>query len=204
MNEMWKDVVGYEGYYQVSNMGNVKSLDRLIPHYKNSNFKYIKVGRLLKQQISKSKSKYKIVGLILNQKRKMKTIHRLVAEAFIPNPENKRTVNHIDGIKENNHIENLEWATYSENNKHAYDLKLKKPSYAMLGKIGKKHPRSKPIIMYDIKDNFIKEFDSQSCAVRWLRQKGIKKITRTSICNVCNNRYKQAYGYKFKLKVIER
>ena len=117
--EYWKDVVGYEGLYQVSNLGRVKSLERTIQ--RTTNKQKIK-ERILSQGLSTTG--YKKVVLYKNKNRKNKKVHRLVAEAFIPNTENKRTVNHKNGIKTDNKFSNLEWATYSENMKHAYSNNL--------------------------------------------------------------------------------
>ena len=117
MKEVWKDVVGHKGKYQVSNLGRVKSLSRKIKCDHNA-YRTIK-ERILKQ----SKNNYCLVHL--GQKSQNNTVHRLVAQAFIPNPENKRQVNHIDGNKLNNNITNLEWVTASENAKHAYKKVIK-------------------------------------------------------------------------------
>ena len=118
MCEIWKDIKGYEGHYQVSNMGRVKSLKRTIL---KSNGRYdTKPERILKIQYNERNNIYE-VHLKLNRKRKCHKIHRLVADTFIPNPENKPEVNHIDGRRENNKVENLEWATTSENLHHAYN-----------------------------------------------------------------------------------
>jgi len=108
------------------------------PNYSVSDYGRIrndKTGRILKPQ--KNTCGYLQVDLHKNGVRKSQKVHRLVANAFIPNPENKRTVNHIDGIKANNFVSNLEWATQSENSQHGYDFGLIKP------KKGIKHGRSK-------------------------------------------------------------
>lgn len=116
--EIWKDISGYEGIYQVSNFGRVKSLER---HNVNS----VRQLRIVKEKYLKvfyNLFDYRIVSLYCKSKgAKTHTIHRLVAEAFIPNPENKAQINHINGIRNDNRIENLEWVTPSENTKHSYD-----------------------------------------------------------------------------------
>lgn len=114
VNEIWKDVIGYEGLYEVSNFGRVRSLDRTVVK-KNMN-KRIK-GVIMKMQMCKG---YHNVRLWKKGKGSTGIVSRLVAQAFIPNPENKREVNHINGIKTNNHISNLEWCTGFENLQHAH------------------------------------------------------------------------------------
>lgn len=106
MKEIWKDIKGYEGLYQVSNKGNVKSLDKLI------NQRIIK-GKLLKP--TDNGNGYLIIGLIKNGTRKNYYIHRLVAEEFLSNVNNKKYVNHINFDKYDNSVENLEWCSQKEN-----------------------------------------------------------------------------------------
>lgn len=98
--EQWRDIPGYEGLYQVSSLGRVKSNKRI-------------------KSLRTDKRGYLTVWLCKDSVQKNYKAHRLVALAFIPNPENKKTVNHIDGDKQNNCVENLEWATHSENIIHA-------------------------------------------------------------------------------------
>ncbi len=108
--EQWKDIEGYEGIYEVSNYGKVRRID---------------TGYVMKERLTFDG--YVKATLTTNSKAKDFRVHRLVANAFIPNPDNKETVNHKDGNKLNNHISNLEWATRSEQTQHSYDLGLKKP-----------------------------------------------------------------------------
>ncbi len=126
MEEIWKDIQGFEGMYQISNKGRVKSLDRMT--IKFDKFSWTVKGRVMVNRISgKDNNTYYRVDLSLNDIPHHRKIHRLVAQAFIPNPENKKCVNHLDGNKFNNNVENLEWATHSENNKHTYTLGFKHP-----------------------------------------------------------------------------
>ena len=117
MVEECKAIKGYEKYYEVSTQGNVRSLDRELaaPH----NSKKVSKGKVLVPRHN-SNTPYYYVCLCVDNKRKNYSIHRLVAEMFIPNPENKAEVNHIDGNPLNNNISNLEWVTRNENLKHSY------------------------------------------------------------------------------------
>lgn len=118
--EIWKDVVGCEGFYMISNMARVKST-----YKKSANKITIKV--LYKDSVVKqylSTWGYPIVNLSTDVMRGQKSVHRMMAIAFIPNPDNKPCVNHINGIKTDNRIENLEWVTYKENTKHAIRIGL--------------------------------------------------------------------------------
>ena len=116
MEEIWKPIKGYEKYYEVSTFGNVRSLDRFIKCETifGNNKNFIKKGRLLKPRTSKSRGlETGYYRVMLNGKNKC--VHKLVAEAFIPNPENKPQVDHIDGDVCNNKVFNLRWVTQKEN-----------------------------------------------------------------------------------------
>lgn len=131
--EYWKPVVGYEGLYEVSNFGRVKSI------------------RFGKERILKpgtDKRGYLLVGLCKNNKQKTHKVHRLVMEAFIPNTDNLPCVNHKDEDKTNNNVENLEWCSYTYNNN--YGTRNERRSKKI----------SKPILQYTLDGVFVKEWDS--------------------------------------------
>lgn len=118
--EEWKDIKGFEGLYQVSNCGNVKSLDRVVQYCENS--KSITNKHTVKGKDKEPSIKdngYLTVSLYKNNKKYHKYIHRLVAEAFIENPEGLATVNHKNFDKQDNYFTNLEWCSYGDNNDHA-------------------------------------------------------------------------------------
>ncbi len=117
---MWKPITGFEGLYEVSDSGEVRSLDRMV--IDSVGHRYMVRGRILKQNGSNG---YLMVDLCKNGIRYPLYVHILVATAFIPNPNNLPTVNHKDGNKFNCSVSNLEWASYSDNNQHAYCTGLK-------------------------------------------------------------------------------
>lgn len=163
MQEEWKDVKGYEGIYQVSNLGRIKSL-------KNN-----KIRKNVKDKIG-----YERIMLSKNNKIKLHYIHRLVAEAFIPNPNNLPQVNHKDEIKSNNIANNLEWCTQEYNNIYGNRIKTVKEKL------------SKEIYQFDLNGKFIKKWDN-------INQ--IKSEMNINCCHIgdcCNNKRKKAYGYIWK------
>lgn len=115
--EQWKDIPDYEGYYQISNLGRVKSLGRItIINNKKCFYK------TLIRKSSIGKRGYLIIGFCKNKKESQKKIHRLIAECFVPNPQKKPHVNHIDRNRLNNNISNLEWVNNRENSCHSVKL----------------------------------------------------------------------------------
>ena len=185
LNEEWRDIKGYEGLYQVSNYGRVKS-------FKYKKIKILKFG-------TTGKDKYFLIVLSNRNIKKYKTVHRLVAETFIPNPNNYPCVNHKDCNKKNNKTDNLEWCTISYNSVHAIKneminieyIKSKLPHYS-----GGKNPRSKPVIVYDLNNNYINKFDCIREAKRKLNILGSNETTHIVEC--CKGKRKTAYGYKWR------
>ena len=162
MEEIWKDKKDYEGHYQVSNLGRVKS---------------IKFGKeiILKQHIN-IKGGYYYVCLLKNGKHKNYYVHRLVAEAFLPNTDNLPQVNHKDENKLNNSVDNLEWCTNEYN--HNYGTINERISQS----------QSKPVLQYDLNGNLIKEWKS-------INECGRNGFNQGDICKCCNGKRKTAKGF---------
>ena len=161
MEEIWKDKKDYEGHYQVSNFGRVKS---------------IKFGKeiILKQSIRHG---YYYVGLLKNGKHKNYLVHRLVAEAFLENPDNLPQVNHKDENKQNNVVSNLEWCTHEYNN--TYGTRIERCS--------------KPVLQFDLNGNLIKEWKS-------INECGRNGFKKSDICKCCRGERKTHRGFIWKYK----
>lgn len=168
MKEIWKDIPGYEGLYQASNLGKIKR----ILFINRTTIK--KQEKILKIYINKSNRCY--VSLHKNDKRKNCLIHRLVAQAFISNPNNLPQINHIDGDPTNNNINNLEWCSAKENIIHAYKNNLLNQDY-----------RKKKIIRSDGK--------TYDCAYTASKD---MNVSVCSIRDVLKNRINTCKGYSFK------
>lgn len=121
---MWKAIKGFEGTYEISTTGEVRSVTRTVQHPKSGN----NLLRGMPRKLFINKQGYYMVNLRIKPYQKNHNIHRLVAETFIPNPEHKPCVNHKNGIKTDNRVENLEWVTYKENTIHALEKKLLVPA----------------------------------------------------------------------------
>lgn len=182
-----ESIEGFPGYL-ITRDGRVISLTRRI--YCRDGRSYVKPGRVLKP--GRSKSGYLTVSLSKDFISTSHSIHVLVAETFIPNPENKRTINHKheDGDKTRNTVENLEWATYKENIEHSYDILKRKSS--MKGKFGKDNPKSRPVNQYTLDGIFIKKWVSAAEAKRKC-DFDFKKI---SLC--CLKKRKSHAGFKWE------
>lgn len=179
MEEIWKDIAGYEGRYQVSNFGRVKSLERRCRTKTYTR----KVPEKIYAQAIDSYG-YLIVSLHLDGKKKTRTVHRLVAEAFIPNPNNLKEVNHKDENKKNNAVWNLEWCTVKYNQDYG----------TRVDRI--KRTQSTPIIQCNMNGNEIREWFGMG---EMSRQTG---FDQGLISKVCNGKRNSAYGYKWKFKQL--
>lgn len=154
---------GFDGYYEISNLGNIKNTKTWTGNM------YIEKERKLKPTIYKNG--YKNIVL----KGKHFSIHRLVAKTFIPNPNNYPVVNHIDGNKLNNNVDNLEWCTYSHNEIEAYRIGIKNPK------------PTKSIVQYDLNGNFVKEWKNLSEIKRELG------YSTGTLHEACSGKRKTAY-----------
>ena len=173
MMEKWKDIKGYEGLYQISNLGRVKSLPRI-------KYGRIKVSReTILVPILIKKDGYYQVNVYLNGIRKKFSIHRLVAQAFIPNPNNYPVVNHKDETQDNNNVDNLEWCTVAYNT--SYGTAIERRTAKCI----------KTVYQYTKENEFIKEWDSA-------KQAEIKGgFISSHIGSCCNGKRNTHKGYKW-------
>lgn len=179
MEEIWKDIKGYEGIYQVSNMGKIKSVERYMLNRWGNGFKRWR-EKIKKQTLSKNG--YYTVILSTNGNYKTYFTHRLVAEAFIPNPENKPCIDHINTDRTDNRVENLRWVTHKENqNNPLTKIKMKRNK-----------SKAKPIIQLTKTNELVRKWESASQVQRDL---GYSKSAISSCCRGAKS--KTAYGYKW-------
>lgn len=188
MREIWKDIKEYEGLYQVSNLGNIKSLNRTIENKGSIGGKYRIKEKNRAQTISKTG--YYICTLYKKGKGRTFKVHRLIAEAFIDNPDNLPIINHKDGNKLNNLIDNLEWCDYSHNNKEAYKQGLKEKNLKWIIECNKR--KRKKVNQYDLNNNLIKQYKSIHEA------ENETKVHHINIIKVCKGQRITAGGYKWK------
>lgn len=178
--EQWKPIKGYEGMYEVSDHGRIRSVDRI--GYKRHNSgcmaRYFYKGQIIRQRASELG--YKTVGLSKNGKQKHFSVHRLVGFHFLEKPDGKDCINHIDANPSNNHVSNLEWCTQSENIQYAYDHGTKRP------------PHLKPVGQYDDDWNLIKVWEGQTAAARALG------THQANIMKVCYGEREHAGGFRWK------
>lgn len=210
--EIWKDVVGYEDYYQVSNFGKVCSKDRTTLHKDGKKVSYN--GTML--TACNDTHGYLFVTLSINGKSRKVKVHRLVAIAFIPNPRNKPEIDHVNAIRHDNRVSNLRWVTRHENNSNPIFVQRQRES--QLGKrhseqtkkkIGEKSKghrlsyqsrikiaasKNRPVEMLDLNGCPIMSFDSilNACS--------FAGVTSMAIINACNGRTKTSGGYKWRYK----
>jgi hypothetical protein len=187
MEEVWADISGYDGFYKVSNLGNIKSLQRYVKCKDGS-------VRLFQEKIlsgGKAGRGYLLVTLFKGAKKRMEYVHRLVAEAFIPNVNNYPQINHKNGIKTDNRVENLEWCNNSMNMKHAFKTGLAKTTiYQVIEKNKKK------VIQLTKDGKFVSEYNSVIDAAKE------NNFNFSNIARCCRNCYgsKSYKGYIWRYK----
>ena len=180
--EIWKDVKGYEGIYQISNLGKVKSLNRILSNGSK------RKGIVLKQYTNRDG--YVFVCLSKDGKSKTTYIHRLVADAFVPNDENEDEVDHLDNNKLNNFSSNLEWVSRKENVGRSWDDGLMENQRRTAVKNGL--ARAKRVIKMDNRGNVLGEYRSQTEAAKAVG------VSSPSISMCCTGVSKTAGGYYWK------
>lgn len=184
MDEIWKDVQGYEGLYQVSNLGRVKSLSRF---HNNKTVGFISKERILIPRENPGRCNYFRVMLYRNKVPHSIMIHRLVADAFIPKIPGKDYVNHIDGDKQNNIVQNLEWCSLKENVQHAFSTGLNR------ARKGKENIKSRKIEQWTLDGNHLCTWYGLGDIYRNLG------INRGNVEACLEGKRKTAGGFKWKL-----
>lgn len=189
MCEIWKEIPGYEGYYEASSFGRIRSVVRTI---KCGYGKVREIPSKIRVQRSNNGG-YCMVYVSVENKQKNCTVHRLVASTFIPNPENKKEVNHKDGNKRNNLIENLEWVTHAENGHHAWEIGLRRRILPCT--TGSLNHKSKFVHQYSLSGDYINTFGS-TCEAQ--RETGVssKLISR---CALMKQKFAMGFVWRYEL-----
>lgn len=191
ITEEFRPVKGYEGLYEVSSFGRVKSLSRIVKSPIRNNPTVTRKERILKQ--SESDRGYKSVTLQIGEMLNIMSVHRLVATAFLANPNNHPVINHIDSDPSHNVFLNLEWCTQSHNIRHAFKTGRKHaPDWFYKSEFGRDNPASRQVIQMSVNGDFIKEWDCVSYIQRDLG------FNRPNICKCCRGKINTAYGFKWK------
>lgn len=189
--EQWKDIEGYEGIYQISSLGRIKSLPRTFYSGKNHHIKKTYPEKMMKPK--RYETGYLYIDLCANSQVKRFKIHRLVAKTFIPNPENKPCIDHINAVRDDNRMENLRWVDNFENMRNPYTR-----SAQARNKTGDKNPMMKycrPVLQIDPETGkTIAEFPSVKEAARQLG------ICSGNISRCCNLKRKCCNGFIFRFK----
>lgn len=190
MNEQWKPIEGTDGTYEVSNTGKIRSNN------------YLGHGSQKELSLAKDQKGYLRVRIFIEGSRKTVKVHREVAKAFLPNPENKSEVNHKDGNKSNNCVNNLEWATSQENTLHAYQSGLKEKTRDHCTRMGNtigrynlaksREERKTPVIATRLCDGAVFEYPSQAEAA------SATGALQANISKVLRGERKQTVGYHFE------
>lgn len=188
MKEIWKDIPGYEGLYQASNTGKIKSYDRVIVIPPNSKsvygFNYVRKGRQLKQQVANS-GYLKVLLYDENGNRKYTLVHRLIASTFIPNPNKYKCINHRDENKLNNSLDNLEWCTHKYNTNYGSCISRRSEKQKIT------NSRITPVAKCDDFGNIVDVYTSMREAAR------SNKLYQSNIFKSCNSNIKSG-GYLWR------
>lgn len=179
--EIWKPIPGYQGLYEASTLGRIRSVDRPTPHPRNSNMPLIRKGRILKSELDKYG--YPVVTLSKEGKTRTHKVHRLIAETYIPNPDNLPQIDHRNSVKYDNQPKNLRWCTMQENN--AWRDEKNRPN----------------VLCKDTGQTFSSSYDAAAWVIqnRCRNKKGFlttnHKTVARSIRDNCLGRIKVAYSF---------